>query len=75
MSDDFLPKRVNKLFGNADETNPQLVARPSRNRAQKGQRKVRGIGVGHEKGQITATILAFDESSMELMGRSKLKVT
>ena len=38
-----------------DETNAQFVSRPNKTRAAKGSKRVRLLGVGHEKPQITVT--------------------
>ena len=38
-----------------DETNAQFVSRPNKTRAAKGAKRVRLLGVGHEKPQITVT--------------------
>ena len=39
----------------SDETNTQFVSRANRTRAKKGSKKVRLIGVGQDKAQITIT--------------------
>jgi len=44
------------LIVNIDETNTQFVPSVKRTRCKKGTRRVRIIGVGHEKPQITVTI-------------------
>jgi hypothetical protein len=38
-----------------DETNAQFVSRPNRTRAEKGAKRIRLLGVGSEKPQITVT--------------------
>ena len=38
-----------------DETNAQFVSRPNKTRADKGAKRVRSLGVGYEKPQITVT--------------------
>jgi hypothetical protein len=45
-----------ELWINADETNILFCMRASRSRAPKGARKVRVLGVGKDKGQITGTL-------------------
>ena len=44
------------LIVNGDETNTQFVPSVKRTRCAKGTRRVRVIGIGHEKPQITVTI-------------------
>lgn len=46
-----------ELVVNGDETNVLFVPRASRTRTKKGAKRVRVIGVGHEKAQITCTML------------------
>ena len=45
-----------ELIVNADETNTQFVPTVQRTRCPKGTRRVRIIGIGHEKPQITVTL-------------------
>ncbi len=54
-----------ELVVGCDETNVQLVPRAKRTRAKKGTKRIRVIGVGSEKPQITVT-LAITESGKVL---------
>ena len=47
-----------ELITGGDETNTQFVPSIKRTRCKKGTRKVRIVGVGHEKPQITVTLSA-----------------
>ena len=52
-----------ELIVGLDETNTQFVPSVKRTRVPTGTKRVRVIGVGHEKPQITTTIDSVSEKS------------
>ena len=49
------------LRGGCDETNTQFVSVMSRTKAKRGSKRIRLLGVGHEKTQITVMITVMEE--------------
>jgi hypothetical protein len=53
-----------ELVINCDETNVLFVPRSNYTYAHKGSKKVRAIGVGNDKAQITATIAVTESGNL-----------
>jgi hypothetical protein len=53
-----IPKQLNYAL---DETNVMFVSRASRTRSKKGSKRVRLIGIGKDKAQITVTLAIVEE--------------
>ena len=51
-----------------DETNAQFVSRPNKTRATKGAKRVRLLGVGSEKPQITVTFTLKETGDVVVFG-------